>query len=287
MATWTVRTLLSGVLLVGSVVGFRFLVFPWLAELTAMGEPWAVWTRRGGVLSAALAGYWISGRVCDRGAIPELRPTVSGLLWGTSTGFALISITIATLFATGHYEMVDWRGLDGASAVVGMIFVAVMLEEIFFRGFLFQRFEELVGSFWALVGISALFGALHLFNQGAELLTLVSVALLGALWTAVFVASRNLWVVGSQHCAWNLAIFLSGAPLSGSEAWRQQAPVETTIRGSAWMTGGSFGPENSLLTIAVVGSAFVGVWGWARRHGGLRAADARLQSPETPGRSNQ
>lgn len=186
---------------------------------------------------------------------------------------------IATLFATGHYEVVEFRGFGGAFTVGGTIFVAAMLEEIFFRGFLFQRVEEVVGSFWALVAVSTLFGGLHLFNQGAGPLTVISVTLIGALWTAVFVASRNLWVVGFHHFAWNLAIFCSGVSLSGLEEWRQQAPFETIVRGSVWMTGGSFGPENSILTIVLVGVALVGLWGWAQRNGWCRPAQA------SPGRT--
>jgi len=277
------RSLLGGAILVGAILGFRFLLSPWLVEFTGLVDPWAALARRSGVLLSALVGYWLSVKACERGGIPELRPTASGILWGALSGFALISVPIAALFATGHYEAVEFRGLGGIFTVGGTIFAAAMLEEVLFRGFLFQRAEAVVGSFWALVGVSALFGVLHLFNEGAGPVAAASVTLIGALWTAVFIASRNLWVVGCHHFAWNLAIFCSGVPLSGLEEWRPQAPLETLVRGSVWMTGGSFGPENSILAIVLVGVALIGLWGWAKRNGWTRAAQVSRRRRDQAG----
>jgi hypothetical protein len=90
------------------------------------------------------------------------------------------------------------------------------------------------------------------------LATVFSVTLLGAMWTLLFVHVRSLWVCGLNHFAWNLTILCSGVPLSGIEDWRALAPLATEYRGPDWLTGGLFGPENSVVTLVLVG-AVVGV----------------------------
>jgi uncharacterized protein len=96
---------------------------------------------------------------------------------------------------------------------------------------------------------------------------LVSVTLLGLLWTGVFILTRNLWVVAAHHAAWNFTILLSGVPLSGIEDWRAVAPLETRYAGPDWLTGGIFGPESSLLVIVLVTITVVLLYRTALRNG--------------------
>ena len=41
-------------------------------------------------------------------------------------------------------------------------------------------------------------------------------------------------------------------PLSGIDDWRALAPLESRYAGSDWLTGGIFGPENSVLVIDLI-----------------------------------
>jgi hypothetical protein len=104
---------------------------------------------------------------------------------------------------------------------------------------------------------SLLFSLQHLGNVEdaslvATLTTLISGVLIGAFWALVFVLTRNLWVVGANHAAWNYSIMLTGLPLSGLENWREIAPLESGYNGPDWLTGGAFGPEDSALTIGLM-----------------------------------
>lgn len=81
----------------------------------------------------------------------------------------------------------------------------------------------------------------------------------------VFVYSRNLWVVSCNHAAWNAVIFMSGVPLSGTQEWSASAPFESRYEGSVWMTGGGFGPEDSIINVLRMAVVFVGMTYFAKR----------------------
>ena len=167
----------------------------------------------------------------------------------TCGGAALIALTILPLYATGHYELVATRGLGGAPLSTGTIA--------------------------ALLAISLAFGALHLFNAGVAPMTLLSVSLLGMLWTAIFVLTRNLWACTLHHAAWNFALFSTGLPLSGSADWRALAPLESQSRGPDLWTGGAFGPEDSILSVGIVALSVVAVLALARKRGRIEPRPAR------------
>jgi uncharacterized protein len=163
------------------------------------------------------------------------------------------------LFACGFFQMTSSRGWSAAWGVFGAILVAATLEEITFRGLLFRIVEDRLGTRFALVVSALTFGAMHLANHGARWVTLASVTLLGLMWAELFVVTRNLWATAAHHAAWNATIFVVGLPLSGSEEWQARAPWEAVARGSELVTGGAFGPEDSLLNLAVVAAMlFVG-----------------------------
>ena len=149
------------------------------------------------------------------------------------------------------------------------------------------RTEKHLGTVPALATGALLFGGMHLANPGAGPLTWLSVSLLGVMWAGVFALTRNLWAVALNHASWNLTIFISGLPLSGQAAWREAAPLVTSMHGSVWTTGGDFGPEDAWLTIVLV----AGACGWIIRRlartgpadaGGQALGRARIRSGPRP-----
>src|SRR5690606_22083869 len=77
---------------------------------------------------------------------------------------------------------------------------------------------------------------------------------------ALCLRSGGLWWPSGAHLGWNWAhAFLADLPVSGLEL--VDAPlIEPRVAGPAWISGGAFGPEGSLLaTVAVLGAA---AWIW-------------------------
>jgi hypothetical protein len=153
-----------------------------------------------------------------------------------------------------------------------LIVVAAVLEELAYRCLLFRLLERATGTIAALAVQALVFAIMHLANieQGTTwdvVATLVSVTLLGLLWAGLFVLTRNLWVVAANHAAWNFTILLSGVPLSGIDDWRSIAPLESRYVGPNGLTGGLFGPENSLLVMILVAITLLVLWRAALRSG--------------------
>jgi len=264
------RLLLALAAVFAAVQCFRWLLLPALVHWFEPGAEATSLLRRTGILVFAVAAYWAYVRLIEKRPATELRPSLAGVALGGASGAALILFAMLLLFAAGVYEVTACPGLQpGLWGVAGLILVAATLEEIVFRCVVFRILEGAVGTLPALWLQSGLFAFLHIANANGQagtqevVITMVSGVLLGAAWTMVFVISRSLWVTAANHAAWNLMIVLVGLPLSGLENWRGVALLQSEYRGPAWLTGGLFGPEDSLLTILLVAASLAAMIAWA------------------------
>jgi CAAX protease family protein len=261
-----------------SILVFRFLLHPAIASALSLGEAASTVVRRAGIFAVALLAYAAFVRFYERRAAGELSLRPRWTLVAAAAGAMSIGLTIVFLLATGLYQVESFRGFGGAPGVLVVIAIAAVLEELAFRALLFRILEETAGSTAALV-VSALgFCVAHLANNGVQPITLVTITLAGLMWAGLFIVWRNVWVAAAHHACWNATIFLIGVPLSGEEDWRALAPWVTSTRGSTLWTGGSFGPEDSLVNIAVMVILCAGLFFIARRRGRW-VASPLLRSP--------
>lgn len=279
--------LLGGVAVLGAIALFRQGLLPLIDRLVQPGPEALSAIRRCGIILTAVSGYWVFVRWHEKRDATELHLRPLPLLLGGAGGAAFVALPMSLLFVLGAYERVLFRGASPALlGVAVLIGIAAALEELIARCLLFRLMERAWGTGPALAAQAVLFALQHLENveQGRtrDVVTmLASVTLLGVLWGAVFVVSRNLWVAAANHAAWNFTIVLSGLPLSGIEDWRALAPFESRFAGPDWLTGGMFGPESSLLVMASTSVAVVLLLREARRRGCFRAPDAQGSGLET------
>ena len=149
-------------------------------------------------------------------------------------------------------------------------------EELLYRGVIQRVSEERLGTWLALAFASVWFGWQHADNPGAGLFDGVMIALFGGvLLGACFVATRRLWLAIGVHAAWNFVeggVF--GTPVSG---YAIPGVLRSSLSGPEWLTGGPFGPESSLVTLAVTSR---GQRGAARAwRGGAVACGRRASDP--------
>ena len=267
----SIRLLMAFAIFLAAVHGFRLLLLPVFEHVFHTGDAATSLVRRIGIFSVAVTAYWIYVRLVEKRRVPELRPKPLGIVVGGLSGVGLVGLSMLVLFASGVYAMTAWRGVhEGLLGIAGVIVIAATLEEIVFRGILFRILENGWGTIPALWLQSLIFALMHIDNVEGRastqevVTTMVSCMLTGALWAMVFVHTRNLWVSTANHAAWNFTIVLSGLPLSGLEEWRGLAPFAGAYRGPAWLTGGVFGPENSLLTLVMIAASLAGMLYWAR-----------------------
>ncbi|MCG3039522.1 CPBP family intramembrane metalloprotease [Streptomyces sp. S1A] len=223
--------------------------------------------------AAAVAVYWLVMRRVARRPTPETAWSGAGrealLGGGIGLGFILVSALLITVF--GGYSF-SWAGNGFMSVVWTAVAVqagAAVTEELLFRGLALQALEKLWGSRAAIVTTSLFFGVAHLGAPGANAWSGLAIALeAGVLLGAAFLWRRNIWFVAGLHFAWNTTEQLLGVPVSGHTP---EGLFTVDVHGSAFLTGGGFGLEASVVPVIVGVALAVPMLVLAHRSGGIRA----------------
>jgi membrane protease YdiL (CAAX protease family) len=108
------------------------------------------------------------------------------------------------------------------------------------------------GNFWQAAWVtSTLFGAIHTGNNGENWIGIFAAAAIGFVFcVSVRVTGSAWWAIGC-HFAWDWAeTFFYGAADSGNVATGHY--LTTTPAGSAFWSGGTDGPEGSVLVLAII-----------------------------------
>lgn len=185
---------------------------------------------------------------------------------GFALGLGLFAATIAVLVVAG-FGRIDRS--DG-SALLPSLFVAIgagLSEELLFRGVWLRILEERLGSWIALAITATMFGCFHLGNAGATLGSAFAIALeAGVLLGAAYLCTRRLWLPIAMHIGWNLCQGgILGVPTSARPV--TQAVWSTQLSGPAFVTGGDYGADRSVVAVAICLAAALALLAIARRRG--------------------
>ena len=179
-----------------------------------------------------------------------------GLLWG----FALMTVVLLVLRATGNFHFgslgLAAEKIPEFALLWALVFVVVGVAESFaFSGYALFALTRGAG-FWPAAAVLAfLFGGLHfVVNAGENWLGSVNLVLAGLLLAFTIRRTGNLWFAIGLHAAWDWAqSFMYGVADSGVTVIGHL--LNPSFQGSKWMTGGTVGPEGSVVTL--LGYAFV------------------------------
>jgi CAAX protease family protein len=175
-----------------------------------------------------------------------------GALWGVIA----LSALVAALRLLGHLDFVavslhGVRALKFAAFWAVFFLVVALFEEFAFRGYAFFSLTRAVGFWPAALLLSALFGGIHAFNAGETWHGVLGAAAIGLFFCFTLRRTGNLWFAVGLHASWDWAqSFLCGVPDSG--ALEPGHLMRTSIHGANWITGGSVGPEGSILLIFLI-----------------------------------
>ncbi|MFD1135902.1 CPBP family intramembrane glutamic endopeptidase [Paenibacillus urinalis] len=204
--------------------------------------------------SLAILVYKLTLTYLARRSTPEIARQRAGIetLLGVLTGALFITGSVFIITALGGYSF-QWASSVNAGLVlrssIGAALGAAIVEELIFRGLMFQAIDRLGGKPLALAVTSLFFGVAHLGNPGATLWSAFAIALeAGVLLGAAFLWRRNLWFIMGLHFAWNAIEGLLGFPVSGHSA---AGLFTVEMNGAALLTGGEFGLEGSIVPVVV------------------------------------
>ncbi len=200
--------------------------------------------------------YWAFVRGYERRDVQELsaRHALPELLSGLLLGGLLFSGVVAVLAAVGAYAIASVGTLGDLGAVAAdmlpKIAAGALVEELVFRLVLLRLLERSIGTVWALLLSSLVFGLAHLGNDGATPLVAIMLGVeLGLLFGAAYLLTRRLWLCAALHLSWNFtqgAIFSIAVSGQTGEGW-----IDGHLSGPAWLTGGAFGAEGSVVAVVV------------------------------------
>lgn len=189
------------------------------------------------------------------------------LLAGGAFGVAEMGIVAALIGLAGGVRF----ELDPARAVGALVYGlwsfawVALLEEVLFRGFVFQRLVDGIGAPMALLMMGLLFAAAHWDNPGMQGSTLAWATLdngLGAVLLGLaFLRTGSLGLPIGIHLGWN---WMQGSLLGFDVSGLGQAGwfVPHLLAKPQWFNGGAFGPEASVFAVLVdtLGVVLLGCW---------------------------
>jgi len=238
---------------------------------------------------AATVAVWYCRRRLDKKAFRSLGLKTSKRSWmDLIFGFVLSSLMAGTfLLLTLLFGLVEITGFNWGAATgdiatpvgfTGMmksftLFTLLLLflehlmvgywEELVFRGYLFQNMTDGLGLIPAILISCLLYGAMHHLNPNATYLSSIIIILFGFLRIYGYLATGMLWLSMGMHIGWN---FFQGPVFGFAASGHEKASwLELSFSGPNWLSGGSFGPEGSLLIIPIVLLALWIMKMWSRR----------------------
>jgi len=208
------------------------------------------------VLLATFVVSRVARRPMDDYGLPG-RQALGLRFWeGAVWGFAMLSAVVLVLHFLGDFQITgvalsrDKALIYALGWCVAFLFVGIY-EEVFFRGlFLWALARRL--TFWpAALILSALFAAAHLANPGENFFGILQVFVVGMLFCFTIRRTGSLWFAIGLHAAWDWAqTFFYGTPDSGLLGVGHF--LNSTAAGPKWLSGGSAGPEGSVLALFVL-----------------------------------
>jgi membrane protease YdiL (CAAX protease family) len=212
-------------------------------------------------IAAALIMARIEKRTFDDYGLPKRgafgRTFWIGTLWGLA-GITLLLLLIRAAgdFSFGGIALHGIRILKFAAFWAAVFLIVGLFEEFFFRGYPQFTLTQGIGFWPAAILLSTAFGAVHLGNKGEALLGALAAGLIGLFFCLTLRRTGNLWFAVGFHAAWDWGeSYLYSVPDSGEVSPGHL--LSSSFHGSRWITGGTVGPEGSVLVLVIVALLWV------------------------------
>jgi hypothetical protein len=140
----------------------------------------------------------------------------------------------------------------GWGALWFVVFLLVgLFEEFSLRGYLLYTLADGIG-FWPAAIIQAvLFARLHMGNGGETRIGIIATGIFALFAAATLWRTGNLWLAVGAHAGWDWGqSFFFGVNDSGIQVPGHLLNPHLS-QGPDWLTGGSVGPEGSVVTLVL------------------------------------
>jgi uncharacterized protein len=197
-----------------------------------------------------LPAIWIITKLLEKRNLSTLGFQRKSIIYDTSIGFLIgifwiiISFTGQFLFGTlfkGAHNSIP----AGSFIIYGIaLLINASLQEILFRGYLFQTIENNMNAISAIFITSVLFMGMHVGAIKAGIIPSLNVFGAGLVFAIAYYKTKNLWMPIAIHFVWNFSTSsILYTPLNeyhGLELFQ--------LRGNTLLSGGETGVEATVIT---------------------------------------
>jgi hypothetical protein len=187
---------------------------------------------------------------------------------GILMGLVSMTVLLGTMRTLGVFRLTR-VALHGAEAwkCAGLFSAAFIIvgvaEEFKFRGYILFTSATGIGFWPSAILFSVLFAFRHLSNVGENWIGILNVGLAGLVFAFLLRRSGNLWLSIGLHAGWDWAqTFLYGVADSGLVLPGHL--FDSSFSGPRYLTGGSVGPEGSVLCTLVLITVWLVSSTWLR-----------------------
>jgi uncharacterized protein len=275
----------------GLRAGWRFLIFLFLlapisfASLAGLGlllhalygpgpldfafSAWPIFLEDLARLIPVVLATWIMSRIEHRPAgvygLPLQRSAVSGFILGyLAWGFLPLTVVLLIMRLLGVFsfgapglrlpEALYWAGAWGVAFLCVGLF-----EEYLARGYALWTLADGIGFWPAAILMALLFGWGHMGNPGETKIGITGTILFALFAAATLRRTGSLWLAVGAHAGWNWGqSYFYGVNNSGMPATGHLLSPPPPPHGPLWLSGGTVGPEGSIVTLIVWGLMFAG-----------------------------
>ncbi len=267
-AGWRLAAAVAIFLALSTVVSAALVHVPHVRAWVAGGGPAGLFLGEGVEALALVLTIWVMARIEDRSWADYGLPASAAFgkrFWqGAPYGFAMLSVLMGLMGAIRAFSF-GGRALTGGNAVrYGLLYLAgftlvAFFEEFSFRGYMQATLASGIG-FWPAAALLAVaFGALHLGNKGEAKFGAAMAGAFGLLAAFTLWQTGSLWFAIGMHAAWDWGeSFFYGVPDSGVVL--KGHLMNASFHGPVWLTGGTVGPEGSILVAVVLALAAMGIY---------------------------
>ncbi len=217
----------------------------------------------------AFLAAWIMSRVERRKmaayGLPLRRSLLAKFLSGyVLWGFLPLSLLLLVLRAAGAFEFGSVNPLNSAMlawcTLWGVFFLFVGLaEEYLMRGYPLFTLADGLGFWPAAVIMALLFARLHMGNPGETRVGIIATGVFALFAAATLWRTGDLWLAVGAHAGWDWGqSFFYGVPDSGLVLPGHLFNPTLSKTAPAWLSGGTVGPEGSVLTLVLWVLMFAG-----------------------------
>lgn len=239
---WWVRILVTLVLSIPIVVAWQLIALPKLwtsffVLLSFTGLLLYIEHVRGSMRTSGLGWHTNAWRL---------------LAIGTGLAAGIIAVLLATSLALGASLTLTHPITTSLYAALLIVAIQSAMEEVLFRGTMFEAIHERFGAATAVLGTSILFGIAHVFNPSANALSTLNTILAGVVLGVLVTHTHSLYAAITFHITWNVLVGMVVGNVSGFDFGIGFARIDYSNVLLPWLFGYAYGIEEGALTTGLL-----------------------------------